>query len=286
MVTPLWQQPETTFDEMRAQLWLRNERGRRWRGGVAKFFIDGVIETGTAWLCEPDSKGEGVTPFWPDPTRYAAAVKLFAEAGFQCATHAVGDRGVRCALDAYLAAGAARGIHHRIEHIEQLTNEDLPRFREQDVVASMQPLHMLAYRADGSDEAQTRVGSERRCRAFRAGDLRRSGATVALGSDWMVAAFDPRIGMAWARLRRPGGERDFAPVLPKQALSALETLEGYTTQAAYTVSEDHVSGRIKAGYRADLTAFAEDPVDCDADDLPTLPVLLTVVDGQVVYRAD
>ncbi len=286
MVTPLWQQPETTFDEMRAQLPLRDERGRRWRGGVAKFFIDGVIETGTAWLYEPDNKGEGVTPFWPDPDKYAAAVKLFAGAGFQCATHAVGDRGVRCALDAYRAAGAAPGIRHRIEHIEQLTDEDLPRFREQDVVASMQPLHMLAYRADGSDEAQTRVGPARRCRAFRAGDLRRSGATVALGSDWMVATFDPRIGMAWARLRRPGGDREFAPVLPNQTLSPLETLEGYTTQAALPSPRNTSPGSIKAGYRADLTAFAEDPVDCDADELPELPVLLTVVDGQVVYRVN
>ncbi|HKG26044.1 MAG TPA: amidohydrolase [Thermomicrobiales bacterium] len=284
MVTPLWQKPETPFDEMRAQFPLRDERGRLWRGGVAKFFIDGVIETGTAWLCDPDSKGEGVTPFWPEPARYAAAVRLFAEAGFQCATHAVGDRGVRCALDAYRAADSAPGVRHRIEHIEQLTDEDLPRFREQDVVASMQPLHMLAFRADGSDEWQTRVGPERRCRAFRAGDLRRSGATVALGSDWMVATFDPRIGMAWARLRRPGGERDFAPVLPDQALSPLEALKGYTTQAAHTVSEDQLSGRVKPGYRADLTAFAEDPVDCDADDLPDLPVLLTVVDGQIVHR--
>lgn len=285
IVAPLWQKPETTFDEMRAQLSLCDERGRRWRGGVAKFFIDGVLETGTAWLYEPDTKGEGVTPFWPDPAKYAEAVRLFAQAGFQCATHAVGDRAVRCALDAYRAAGAAPGVRHRIEHIEQLTDADLPRFREQDVVASMQPLHMAAYRPDGTDEAQSRLGPDRRLRSFRTADLRRSGATVALGSDWMVAPFDPRIGMAWARLRRPGGEPDFAPVLPHQALSPLDTLAGYTIAPAYTVSEDHCSGRLIPGYRADLTAFAADPVDCPADELPSLPVLLTVVAGQIVHRA-
>jgi predicted amidohydrolase YtcJ len=285
IVSPLWQKPETTFDEMRAQLPLVNERGRRWRGGVAKFFIDGVIETGTAWLCEPDTKGDGLIPFWPDPARYAEAVRLFAQAGFQCATHAVGDRAVRCALDAYQAAGGTPGIHHRIEHIEQLTDADLPRFVKQDVVASMQPLHMAAYRADGTDEAQSRLGPERRLRAFRTGDLRRTGATVALGSDWMVAPFDPRIGMAWARLRRPGGEADVAPVLPHQALSPLETLAGYTTAPAYTVSEDHCAGRLIPGYRADLTAFAADPVDCSADELPDLSVVITIVDGGVVYRA-
>ena len=83
--------------------------GALWRGGVAKFFIDGVIESGTAWLIEPDTKGMGTEPFWPDPARYQEAVRIFAEAGFQCATHAVGDMAVRCALDAYERAGAGRG---------------------------------------------------------------------------------------------------------------------------------------------------------------------------------
>jgi predicted amidohydrolase YtcJ len=284
MVVPLWQKPEMTLDEMREQLPLRDERGRLWRGGVAKFFIDGVTETGTAWLYEPDTLGEGTKPFWPDPDYYAQAVKLFAEAGFQCATHAVGDRAVRCALDAYRAAGAAPGVRHRIEHIEQLVDEDLPRFAAQGVVASMQPLHMAAYRPDGSDAAQSRLGPERRARAFRCQDLRCSGAILALGSDWMVAPFDPRIGMAWARLRRPGGEPDFVPVLPEQALTPLQALEGYTSEAARAISEEHLSGRIAPGYRADLTAFAEDPVECDADDLVRLPVCLTVVDGRVVHR--
>jgi hypothetical protein len=284
MVIPLWQKPDTTWDEMRSQLALREERGRRWRGGVAKFFIDGVLETGTAWLVEPDTKGEGRNSFWPDPTRYTEAVALFAHAGFQCATHAVGDMGVRHALDAYQAAGAVPGIRHRIEHIEQLQDSDLGRFATLNVVASMQPLHMAAYEANGSDVAQTRLGPARRGRAFRTGDLRRSGATVALGSDWMVATFDPRIGIAWATLRRPGGRPDRAPILPEQALSRLETLAGYTTAAAYTVSEEGMAGQIRVGYRADLTGFAADPVDYDGDALPTLPVRLTIVDGEVVYQ--
>jgi predicted amidohydrolase YtcJ len=71
----------------------------------------------------------------------------------------------------------------------------------------------------------------------------------------------------------------------EQALTGLEVLEGYTTETARTVSEEHLSGRIKVGYRADLTAFAKDPVDCDPDELLTLPVCLTVVDGRIVHRA-
>ena len=83
-----------------------DEHGRRWRAGVAKFFIDGVIDSGTAWLYEPDSMGEGTAPFWPDPRRYREAVRLFSGHGFQCVTHACGDRAVGEALDAYKECAA------------------------------------------------------------------------------------------------------------------------------------------------------------------------------------
>ena len=285
MVTPLWQQPEFSFEQMREQLSLRDVKGKLWRGGVAKFFIDGVIESGTAWLLEPDTKGMGTEPFWPDPAKYQEAVRIFAEAGFQCATHAVGDMAVRCALDAYERAGVAEGLQHRIEHIEIVSDEDLPRFARLGVAASMQPLHMNAYDPDGSDEWSVRVGPERRKQAFRTRELRDSGAILALGSDWMVAPYDPRIGMAWARLRRPGGTQGRGLINGEQALTGLEVLEGYTTEAARVVSEEQISGRIKVGYRADMTAFAADPVDCDPDALLTLPVCLTIVGGRIVYRA-
>lgn len=285
VVVPLWQQPDTPFADMRALLPLRDERGTLWRCGAAKFFIDGVVETGTAWLVEPDSKGQGQRPFWPEPERYAEAVAIFANAGFQCITHAVGDRAVQAALDAYEAAGSAAGVHHRIEHIELVQDRDIPRFKQLGVVASMQPLHMEAARADGSDEWATRLGPERTANAFRAQTLRASGAALALGSDWMVAPFDPRIGMAWARLRRAAGHLEMPPRGPDQALTALQTLHGYTTGAARAISEESVSGRIKPGYRADLTGFAADPVETDADDLLDLPILMTIVDGRVVHDA-
>jgi predicted amidohydrolase YtcJ len=284
MIVPLWQQPHFSFEEMQAQLCYRDASGHLWRGGVAKFFIDGVIESGTAWLIEPDTKGTGTEPFWPDPARYQEAVRIFAEAGFQCVTHSVGDMAVRCALDVYEQAGAAQGIRHRIEHIELLSDADLPRFARLGVVASMQPLHMNEFQPDGSDEWGTRVGPGRRKQAFRTRDLLESGATLALGSDWMVAPYDPRIGMAWARSRRPAGMAGREPINGGQAITGLEALAGYTTSAAKAVSEEHVSGMIKVGYRGDLTAFAEDPVDCEPDRLVDLPVLLTVVDGKVVHR--
>jgi predicted amidohydrolase YtcJ len=192
---------------------------------------------------------------------------------------------VRCALDAYERAGAAEGVHHRIEHIEVLSDQDLPRFARLGVTASMQPLHMNAFEPDGSDAWGERVGPERQKQAFRTRDLLASGANLVLGSDWMVASYDPRIGMAWARSRRPAGMQGRGLINGGQALTGLEALAGYTTGAATTVSEEHLSGKVKVGYRGDLTAFAADPVDTDSDALVDLPVLLTVVSGRVVHRA-
>jgi predicted amidohydrolase YtcJ len=144
---------------------------------------------------------------------------------------------------------------------------------------------MEAARADGSDEWAARVGPQRTAKAFRAQTLRSSGAVLALGSDWMVAPFDPRIGMAWCRLRRALGQYEMPPRAGDQALTPLQALEGYTTGAAAAIGEGDRSGRIKPGYRADLTGFAADPVDTDADDLVHLPVLMTIVAGRVTYEA-
>ena len=285
-IVPFWITPETSFEEMEALVGLRDERGSLWRGGVAKFFIDGVIDTGTGWLYEPDTLGGGTAPFWPDPDRYAKAVRLFAQAGFQCATHATGDYGVRAALDAYRAAGAAPGVTHRIEHIETLQDEDLPRFAAQGVAASLQPLHMQWRRADHSDSWALRLGPERCARSWRAADLVRSGAVVPLGSDWPVAQYDPRIGLAWARLRRTPAVAD-APVFePEQALDGLEALIGYTREPARVAGESAVAGRLAPGCRADVSGFAADPVVTPADELPELPVRLTVVAGRVVHEAE
>ncbi|MGA0122088.1 MAG: amidohydrolase [Gaiellales bacterium] len=282
LTMPFWFMPDMPEEEWEAYIPHRDARGRRWRGGVAKFFIDGVIDTGTAWLVEPDSMGDGLAPFWPEPGKYQRAVKRFAGAGFQCSTHACGDMGVRYALDAYRLAGAAPGIRHRIEHIETLQASDLPRFAAEGVVASMQTQHMMWLDPGRRCNWTTRMGDARCDRAFPTRSLLESGAVVTLGSDWPVARFDPRIGMASARLRHaPGNGKE---PFDDQALTGEQALHGYTVAPAYTISEEHRLGRIKVGYCADLTAFAEDPVECPAEDLVDLPVVLTMVDGEVVHR--
>ena len=210
---------------------------------------------------------------------------LFAGAGFQCATHAVGDLAVRCALDAYEAAGAgATGVHHRIEHIELL----------QDGPAALRRigrgrLHAAAahgrVRAGRQDEWGRGSGPSGLRRRSAAQILRASGAILALGSDWMVAPFDPRIGMAWARLRRTPGLPGVAPPRREQALTALRDAGGVHDGGGAAGLRGASLRPDQAGYRADLTGFAADPVDTDADELPDLPVLMTIVDGRIVHEA-
>jgi predicted amidohydrolase YtcJ len=283
-VVPFTVQPKMTDEEIQEAIDAGAQSGRLWRSGWAKLFIDGVVEPGTAWLEEPDTHGRGMEPNWPDPDRYADVIGRFARAGAPSITHAIGDRAVRCALDAYRKAGRVARGPHRVEHIETMQDDQLPRFVGEGVVASQQSIHLQWMRPDLSDPWSSALGPDRAGRGFRTGELRRSGAVVALGSDWPVAGYDPRRGMAWARLRRLPGDREAPAYLPQQRLTAIEALEGYTTHAARAVEDQAMAGRIAPGFRGDLTAFADDPVECDADDLPQLPVVLTVVDGRVVHR--
>jgi predicted amidohydrolase YtcJ len=291
LLVPMHQAPGISDEEVDVHLGLLGEGGRRWAVRTAKFFLDGVLDSGTAWLVDPGPGGLNAEPFWPSLERYRALVARFTDAGFSCITHAVGDGAVRGALDAYEAAGrAAGGRMHRIEHLETVMDADLPRFAKLGVAASMQPLHM-----EGLDDPSTPsswsdgLSAGRLERGFRAADLAAAGALIPLGSDWSVADFDPRVGMAWTRLRRkPGadGAASRVPYLPEQALTAEQTLAGYTTWAAAVEGPGVTYGTLRVGMAADLSVFGADLVTVDADALPDVPVAATISDGDVVFRAE
>ena len=258
----------------------RDRGGKRWRGGVIKLYADGVIDTGAGWLYEADADGEGLAGFWPDQADFVAAVREFTAAGFQIATHAIGDRAVGETITAYEAVGSRSrsGIPHRIEHLETLHPRDLSRLAETGITASMQLPHLQWRIADGSDEWARRLGPERAARAWNAGSVLRAGAPLALGSDWPIADLDARVGLAWAMLRRAPGDRDAFVFEPEERLTAAQALHGYTRGAALAQGDDDL-GVIRAGARADLAVWAEDPLEVPADELVELPVLATYLDG-------
>ena len=269
-----------------ALLGTQGDGGRLWEVAGVKLFLDGTVDGGTAWLDRPDCLGASRASYWPDPARYAEVVGALHRAGVPTATHAIGDAAVRFALDVLAAQPPVSGLRHRIEHLETLPDDQVDRFARSGVAASMQPTHATDHvRADASDNWSRRLGPTRAGRGWRCADVLRTGAVLALGSDWPVAPFDPRLTLAAAQTRRPARRParrpDLAPVQPEQALPAAEALWAHTVGPAAATARDDRIGRVVVGQRADLTVWADDPTRVGAVDLPDLPVLATVVDGVV-----
>ena len=163
---------------MDAWLGLRDARGRLWRGGVAKFFADGVIDSGhgVAGGARHARRGGELLLARPGAVR-ARRSRSSPGAGFQVATHTIGDAAVRFVLDAYVRAGG----RHRLEHLETLPDDLVEAIARAGVVASMQPVHLAALRGDGTGNWNERLGPERAARAFRMRDLIDAGALLTLG---------------------------------------------------------------------------------------------------------
>ncbi|MCP2338996.1 amidohydrolase [Actinomadura rupiterrae] len=283
-----WCQPGADAEEVAGLVRLQGTGGELWKVAGVKLFMDGTIDNGTAWLERPDCHGESTHAFWPDPDVYTRIIAELHRHGVPTATHAIGDAAVRHVLDSVEKAQAERpGPRHRIEHIETVPDGTVRRFGELGVAASMQPTHCTEYtRADHTDNWSRRLGEERASHAFRCRDLWDAGARVVLGSDWPIAPYSPTGIMAGARHRRPSRDLSRPPHGPSQALTPLQALQGYTLTPAWVAGEEDRAGRLALGHRADLTAFAANPLTVADEDLAGLPVVLTVTDGRPTFRAD
>lgn len=278
-----WVDPSDDADALDDIAARRDLTGRMWTANSLKFMIDGVIDTGTAWLEEPDTHGDGRDPMWPDVEHYRRTVKRFHDAGFYITTHAIGDRAVREVLDAYVAAGGSAG-RHRIEHIEAPPPETQARFQRERVHASMQPVHLRWLNPDMSDPWSERLGVHRCAHTMPSGAILAMGANVVLGSDWPVAPYDPRFGFFAAQRRRAHDVEPHAPLGATRPLTGLETLEGYTVNAAKV--DGGAGGVLRVGAPADFVAWGGDIAEVVPEDVIGLPVHLTVVDGVIAHQAD
>jgi predicted amidohydrolase YtcJ len=255
-----------------------------------KIMTDGVLENFTGALLEPycdgcggHSDNHGLS--YVERDLLAAAVTELDRLGFQVHMHAIGDRAVRNALDAVAAARAANGPsdhRHHIAHIQVVQPEDVPRFRELGVVANAQ-----AYWAQMEPQMEELtlpfLGRDRAQRQYPFGDLLRSGATIAMGSDWSVTTANPLEEIEVAVTRVDPENRKNAPFLPEQALPLQVALAAFTAGSAY-VNHDDDAGSLAVGKRADLALldrnlFSSGPVG-DAR------VEMTVASGRVVYELD
>lgn len=225
------------------------------RGGILKAFADGVVESRTASMLEPyvgsDSRGE---PLWTDAGLRKAVHDADAR-GWQVQVHAIGDRAIRQALDAF--EGTTPGRRHRVEHVETPDESDVARFAGLGVIASMQPQH-----ADPllTETWRENLGPERSARGWPWRALLRSGARLAFGTDWPVVPLDPFASLRMATAR---------------GLTLEEAVAAWTSGGAYAEHMEREKGEVREGCLADLAIV----------DLEHSAVMATVVGGRVVYES-
>ena len=266
---------------------LRARHDDAWlRFDAIKGFVDGVVEAKTAAMLEAYPDGGRGLPNWT-PAALIAAVVAADKAGLQVWLHAIGDGGVRMALDAHAAALRANGRtdrRGRIEHIETISPTDYPRFKELGVIASMQPLHA---NPDQNNEMVwvRNAGPDRAGRGFSWGNLERAGARLVFGSDWPVVTSDVRRGLYCAVTRKTREGNPPGGWLPGQAVSLESALRHYTIDAAYASFEEDAKGSLAPGYLADLVVLSEDLFKEPPEAILRAKVVLTMVGGRVVYRA-
>ncbi|MBU0624235.1 MAG: amidohydrolase [Candidatus Thermoplasmatota archaeon] len=251
--------------------------------GAVKLFIDGVEDSHTAAMLEPYDDLPGVcgeTIYQPE--EFKRIVEELDNRGFQCITHACGDRGVRVTLDAYenaVRTNKPRDRRHRIEHVEIVSPDDIPRFEGLGVVPDMQPLHAHLSTAPFDDVYGRTVGLERLQTSFPWRSMVDSGARLAFSSDWPVADMNPFLGIHTAVTR--GGL-----VGVQNTISVKDAIYGYTINAAYASFEEDIKGSLEVGKLADIIMLSDNLFEIDHDDIKKAEPLLTIVGGKEVYRSD
>lgn len=268
----------------------------KFQATTIKVMQDGVAENFTAAMLEPYCDGHGHATdnagisFVP-PELLREAVAQLDGHGFQVHFHAIGDRAVRECLDAVEHAiernGPGDGRHH-IAHIQVIHPEDVPRFRELGVVANMQSL-WATLEPQMVDLTLPFLGEARSAWQYPFGDLLRTGATLAAGSDWSVSSPNPMAAIHTAvnRQAAPGFEEgDYEPFLPEQSIDLTTSLAAYTAGSAWVNHLDGDTGTIRVGAFADLAVLDRDPFAGPADQIGATRVLQTFVDGARVYAAD
>ena len=276
------------------------ERRDRYRAGrfaatSVKVMQDGVAENFTASMLEPYCDGHGHFTdnsgiSFVAPETLNEAVPILDAEGFQVHFHAIGDRAVRECLDAVehaIGRNGRRDNRHHIAHIQVVHPEDVARFRELGVAANMQSL-WATYEPQMVDLTLPFLGEPRSAWQYPFGDLLRSGAVLAAGSDWSVSTPDPMAAIHTAVNRKaaPGHEEgEYDAFLPEQAIDLATSLTAYTAGSAWVNHLDHTTGTIEVGKLADLALLDRDPFAGPADQIGATRVLQTFVEGERVYTA-
>ena len=252
--------------------------------GCVKMFMDGVLDSRTAYMLQPypgtDMCGE---PLFP-PEHFNEACQRADAMGLRIAVHAIGDAAVRQTLDGYAHARQVNGVRdsrHRIEHIETIHPDDIPRIAELGAVASMQPLHSprggFFLPAHEPDDILHAFQIEH---AFAWKTIRDTGAALIFSTAWPVVPVDvmPTIQGAVAGVDLPG-------IWPDQRQGLRETLASYTRDNAWAEFNEHRKGRLRAGMMADIVVMDHDLEAMPPDQLGTARAAFTMCGGRITHEA-
>jgi predicted amidohydrolase YtcJ len=262
------------------------------RADAVKIFADGVIEypSQTAALLEPylDDHGHPTTNRGPSYFKQENLNRLVAAAdaaGFTVHVHAIGDRAVRSALDAFAYSRHKNGPsdnRDQIAHLELIDPADFPRFKALGVIANFQLL--WAERDDYIAKATLAyIGPERSRYVYAVRSLRDAGALIAGGSDWDVSSFNAFVAMEHAVTRAEAADR--TPLLPEQSIRIEDAVDAYTINAAYALKQERTTGSLEAGKRGDFIVLDRDIFALEPFDLHNTRVQATYLDGREVYAA-
>ncbi len=259
--------------------------GDAWfRIGSLKLFADGTLGSRTAAMLEPfeDSGGLGMAMY--EPAALREIVGRAVAGGISVTIHAIGDRAVRDALDAFEACGAAAiaalPLPPRIEHVQLLHPDDLPRFAALGVAASMQPQHCVT----DAEAARKAWGS--RCESsYPWRSLLSRGARLAFGSDAPVEPPEPWLGLHAAVTRTRADGSPAGGFTPHECLTLDEALSAYTVGAARLAAMERRQGVLRAGAQGDLVVWDRDLHTIPATELQFARPAVTVLGGEIVYES-
>jgi len=260
-----------------------------------KGFMDGSLGSRTAALLQPysdDPQNSGLPQY--EQANLTKMTVDRAAAGFQIGFHAIGDRGANLALNAFQEAlRQAKASHFptppgaqgpldfrfRVEHAQVVTSEDIPRFKELGVIASMQPNHLLT----DMNWAESRIGPDRAKISYAWAEFLKTTGYLAFGTDYPVEPITPFRGLyaAVTRMNEAGTKTYY----PEQRLNIYQAIYAYTSGSAYAEFEEKTKGILAPGYLADFVVLDRDITKVAPSEILGTRVLRTVVGGKTVYEA-
>ena len=253
---------------------------------AVKMFADGALGSRGALLFEPysdDPGNYGIEVSSEDSIYQVTAEALTA--GFQVCVHSIGDKACRAVLNAYqraLADCPTADARLRVEHCQVLTAEEVPRFSELGVIASMQPTHATS----DMPWAEDRLGPARIKGAYAWASVLNAGAKLAFGSDFPVEETNPFLGIYAAVTRCNLAGEPLGGWYAEQCLTVEEAVRGFTSGAAYAQFMEGEIGMIKEGMRADFTVIDRDIFTIPKEQIAETKVLMTIVGGKTVFKAN